>query len=152
MKAKSNLSVKILAKRFLWFALSVCLLWLLAFSIWYASFRFQPCEIVLWDRLFGGLISTRLRPSECAKTVTRVDAVGTLTLGGEVTAFVSDDERVIGGSFQLTPNATDDALRMDFHRAGNGEGWPSYKVRVRGLLFNDGKRTELVAEQITQAQ
>jgi len=152
MKAISNLPVKILGKGLLWFALCICLLWFLAFSIWYASLRFQPCGIVLWDRLFDGLISARLRPSECAKTVTPVDIVGILTLGREVTAFVSDDKRVIGGSFQLTPSATDDALRMDFHRSGNGNGWPSYRVRVRGRLFNDGERTELVVEQIMQAR
>lgn len=152
MKARSKLRVKALGRGLFGFVLCVSLLWFIAFSIWFASLLFQPCGIVLWDRLIGGLVSTRLPPSQCAKTVIRVDAVGTLTLGLEVTAFVSDDRRVVGDSFRLTPNATDDALRMHFHRPTNADGWPSYKVRVRGRLFDDGKRTELVAEQITQAQ
>lgn len=152
MKARSNLPVRVFGKGLLWFALCAGLVWFLAFSVWYASLRFQPCGIVLWDRVFRDLISTSLSPSECAKTIIRVDAIGTLTLGKEVTAFVSDDRRVVSDSFRLTPSATDDALRMDFHRSVNDDGWPRYKVRVRGRLFDDGRRTELVAEQIAQAQ
>ncbi|NWK98900.1 hypothetical protein DM806_25200 [Sphingobium lactosutens] len=73
-----------------------------------------------------------------------------LTLGREVTAFVSDDERVVGDSFRLTPWAMDDALRMDFHRMAQADGWPRYKVKVIGQLYDDGRRTELVADKITQ--
>ena len=152
MRARFELPSKALAKGFFRLALCVCLLWFFAFSIWYASLRFQPCGIVLWDRIFGDLVLTRLAPSECAKTMVRVDAVGTLTLGLEVTAFVSDDRRVVGDTFRLGPNATDDALRTHFHRSTNADGWPRYRVRVRGRLFDDGKRTELVAEQITPAR
>lgn len=152
MTAKSKSPGRFVAKGLLWFALGACFLWFLAFSIWYVSLRFQPCNIVLWDRVFGSLISTRLSPSECAKTIIPVDAEGTLTLGIEVAAFVSDDRRVVGDSFRLTPSATDDALRMNFHRVTNDDGWPRYKVRVRGRLFDDGKRTELVAERIEHAQ
>lgn len=152
MKPRSKRPAWILGERLIRFALCICLLWFLAFSIWCASLRLQPCQIVLWDRLFGGAFSMRLSPSYCAKTVIRVDAVGTLTLGPEVTAFVSDDRRVVGDSFFLSPNGTDDALRTHFRRSTSVDGWATYKVRVRGRLFDDGKRTELVAEQITQAQ